>query len=81
MITKENLTELLKALGFHKEGATHSKSFGAATLAVNISKEEPTLKTRLVAVTKVFEPSAGSSLSKCTLRGLQNVDSENVYMF
>ena len=40
MITKENLTELLKALGFHKEGATHSKSFGAATLAVNISKEE-----------------------------------------
>ena len=40
MITKENLTELLKTLGFHKVGATHIKSFGAATLAVNIAKEE-----------------------------------------
>jgi len=40
MITKDNLPELLTALSFHKHGTTYSKSFGAATLSVSISKQE-----------------------------------------
>lgn len=40
MITKDNLTKLLNDLGFQKRGTSHIKSFGAATLEVNFSKEE-----------------------------------------
>jgi type I restriction enzyme M protein len=40
MITKDNLINLLNELDFHKRGTTYSKKFGAATLEVNIAKEE-----------------------------------------
>jgi len=40
MITKDNLIHLLNELGFHKRGTTYSKKFGAATLEVNMAKEE-----------------------------------------
>ena len=39
MITKNDLPDLLKLLGFKKHGSTFSKTIGTALLAVDISKE------------------------------------------
>jgi type I restriction-modification system DNA methylase subunit/restriction endonuclease S subunit len=40
MITKDNLPDLLKFLGFKQRAALYSKTMGAATLEVNFSKGE-----------------------------------------
>ncbi len=42
MITKDNLPDLLKALGFNQRGNTHEKSIGSAKLEVNFTKGEIT---------------------------------------
>lgn len=40
MITKDNLPDLLKALGFNKRGTTYDKGIGSAKLAVKFTKGE-----------------------------------------
>lgn len=42
MLTQDNLSDLLGALGFEKKGAIHRKLFGAAILEVNFTKKEIT---------------------------------------
>ena len=42
MLTQDNLSDLLGALGFEKKGAIHRKIFGAAILEVNFTKKEIT---------------------------------------
>ena len=42
MITKDNLPDLLNALGFKQRGNTHEKSIGSAKLEVNFTKGEIT---------------------------------------
>lgn len=40
MITKDQLPDLLHALGFKKKSALYTKTIGSATLEINIAKEE-----------------------------------------
>lgn len=42
MLTQDNLSDLLVALGFKRKGAIHRKEFGAAVLEVNFTKKEIT---------------------------------------
>lgn len=42
MLTQDNLSDMLGALGFEKKGAIHRKLFGAAILEVNFTKKEIT---------------------------------------
>ena len=47
MLTQDNLSDLLGALGFEKKGAIHRKLFGAAILEVNFTKKEITFTAPL----------------------------------
>jgi type I restriction enzyme M protein len=42
MLTRDNLADMLTALGFYKKGAIHRKMFGSAVLEVNFAKTEIT---------------------------------------